>query len=136
VECLTDGIFLAGLAHYPKPLEESISQALAAASRAATLLSQKTVFLDPVTAIVDKANCDGCALCIDVCPYSAITLIAYQGADKEELKTIEIDPTLCKGCGICQSVCPKRGVNITTFSHDQLLSQIDAALLGNDMEQT
>ena len=62
VDFSTDGMFVAGLAHYPKPMEESVAQALAASSRAATLLSKMSVSLDAIKAIVDEKNCDGCAL--------------------------------------------------------------------------
>ncbi|WP_051308991.1 FAD-dependent oxidoreductase [Desulfogranum japonicum] len=128
VEFNTDGIFVTGLAHYPKPVEESISQSLAAAAKASALLSKKTIELDPITAIVDLEHCDGCALCIEACPYAAITLVETATSDGEEHKIVEIDPALCKGCGICQGICPKRGVNITGFDYDQLLAQIEAAL--------
>ena len=68
VDLATDGIFLAGLAHYPKPIEESISQAQAAVARAATVLSSRWVDLDLVKARIDEDKCDCCALCLDVCP--------------------------------------------------------------------
>ncbi|WP_028585547.1 CoB--CoM heterodisulfide reductase iron-sulfur subunit A family protein [Desulfogranum mediterraneum] len=128
VEFNTDGVFVAGLAHYPKPVEESISQALAAASKATTLLARESVELDAITAHVDPEFCDGCGICLEVCPYQAITLLATIDEQGEEHKIIEIDPALCKGCGICQGACPKRGVYITGFSYEQLLAQIDAAL--------
>ncbi len=128
VEFNTDGIFVTGLAHYPKPVEESISQSLAAAAKAAALLSKESIELDAVTALVDPKYCDGCALCIEACPYSAITLLETTDSDGGEHKIIEIDPALCKGCGICQGICPKRGVYITGFTYEQLLAQIEAAL--------
>ena len=34
-EFATDGVYLCGMAHYPKPIDESIAQGRAAASRAA-----------------------------------------------------------------------------------------------------
>ncbi|MBV5346070.1 MAG: 4Fe-4S binding protein, partial [Rhodoferax sp.] len=75
VDFSTDGMFVAGLAHYPKPIEESVAQALAASARAATLLSKDEVSLDAIKATVDPEFCDGCALCLDVCPFNAITLV-------------------------------------------------------------
>ncbi len=78
VDFSTDGMFVAGMAHYPKPMEESVAQALAASARAATLLSKMEVSLDAVKATVDPDYCDGCALCVDVCPYNAITLITEE----------------------------------------------------------
>ncbi len=128
VEFNVDGVFVAGLAHYPKPIEESISQALAAAAKATGLLSQKEMTLDPLTAIVDPLHCDGCALCIDVCPYDAIRLLENINDDGQESKIVAIDEFLCKGCGICQGTCPKRGVTITGFTYQQIQDQIDAAL--------
>ena len=129
VEFNTNGVFVAGLAHYPKPLEESISQALAAASKATALLAQKSIEQDAIIAHVDPAYCDGCAICIDVCPYEAIRLIDLVDKDGTAHKSIEIDPALCKGCGICQGACPKRGVYISGYTYEQLLAQVDAALV-------
>ncbi|MGE4561059.1 MAG: CoB--CoM heterodisulfide reductase iron-sulfur subunit A family protein, partial [Desulfobulbus sp.] len=131
VEFNVDGVFVAGLAHYPKPLEESISQALAAAAKAGRLLARREIKLEPNTALVDPVNCDGCGLCIEVCPYQAITLVEYQGEDGTPLKTVHIDPVLCKGCGICQGTCPKRGIDVAGFTYAQIEAQIDAALEEN-----
>ena len=122
-------MFVAGLAHYPKPMEESVAQALAASARAATLLSKSQVSLDAVKATVDPDYCDGCALCVDVCPYNAITLVTTEAADGVEgKKVISVNKAQCKGCGLCQGTCPKRGVYISGFTMKQISSQIQAAL--------
>ncbi len=81
VEFHVDGVFVAGLAHYPKPLEESISQALAAAAKAGRLLARKEIALEPNVALVDPVHCDGCGLCLEVCPYRAITLVEYKDGE-------------------------------------------------------
>jgi heterodisulfide reductase subunit A len=130
VDCATDGVFIAGLSQYPKPVEESISQALAAASRSATLLSKKEIMLDPVKAYVDEKLCDGCALCIDICPYQAIALVEKVDESGRELKSITINMTRCEGCGLCQGTCPKRGVSVAGFTLDQINRQVAAALGG------
>ncbi|MFV0436223.1 MAG: FAD-dependent oxidoreductase [Desulfopila sp.] len=126
VDCATDGIFVAGLAHYPKPVEESVAQALAAASRAATLLSRQTVTLEAITARVIEKNCDGCALCIDVCPYLAIRLVEERAGATG--KIVAVNEAQCKGCGLCMGTCPKRGIEIAGFTMEQISSQIRAAL--------
>ncbi|PID75191.1 MAG: heterodisulfide reductase [Deltaproteobacteria bacterium] len=125
VDFSTDGMFVAGLAHYPKPVEESVAQALAASSRAATLLSKTSISLDAVKAAVNEDNCDGCALCVDVCPYGAITL-ADRGGEPGQL--IRVNKAQCKGCGLCQGTCPKRGVAVAGFTMQQMSAQIQAAL--------
>ena len=125
VDFSTDGMFVAGLAHYPKPIEESVAQALAASSRAATLLSKTSICLDAVKATVDDTNCDGCALCVDVCPYHAITLI---DRTEGEGKVIVVNKAQCKGCGLCQGTCPKRGVYVAGFTMKQISAQVQAAL--------
>ncbi len=129
VDFSTDGMFVAGLAHYPKPLEESVAQALAASARAATLLSRSHISLDAVKAAVDEKNCDGCALCVDVCPYNAITLVDKPAEDGAEAgKVIRVNKAQCKGCGLCQGTCPKRGVYVSGFTMKQISAQIQAAL--------
>jgi heterodisulfide reductase subunit A len=129
VDFSTDGMFVAGLAHYPKPIEESVAQALAASSRAATLLSKTHISLDAVKAAVDEHYCDGCALCVDVCPYNAVTLVDKSTeSGGESGKVIQVNQAKCKGCGLCQGTCPKRGVYVSGFTMKQISAQIQAAL--------
>jgi heterodisulfide reductase subunit A len=127
VDFATDGVFLAGLAHSAKSIDESIVQASAAAARAGAVLSQDHIELEANLSRVAEESCDGCAYCIDPCPFKAITLIEYvrDGAVK---KTIEVNESLCKGCGTCQATCPKRGVFIRGFTLDQIAAQVSAAL--------
>ena len=127
VDFMTDGVFLCGLAHSPKSIEESILQAQAAAARAGTVLAQDSIDMEANISEVVEANCDGCAYCVDTCPFKAITLLDYmwQGSVK---KVIETNETMCKGCGCCQATCPKKGVFIRGFTLDQIQAQIHAAL--------
>lgn len=127
VDFATDGIFLAGLAHYPKPIEETIAQAQAAAARAATILSKPAIELEAATSEVIDDVCDGCAYCIETCPFQAISLIEYM-KDGQVKKIVETNESLCKGCGNCQATCPKRGIYIRHFRLDQLEKIIEAAL--------
>ena len=108
VEFMTDGVFLCGLAHSAKAIDESILQAQAAAARAATILSQDSLELGANISQVIDEKCDGCAYCVDTCPFKAITLLEYmwQGSVK---KVVEANETICKGCGCCQATCPKCG---------------------------
>jgi heterodisulfide reductase subunit A len=128
VDFATDGLFVAGMAHYPKPVEESIAQALAASARAATLLAKDEVTLDGIKAEVDPDFCDGCALCVDVCPYHAISLVENKDENGEVHKLVSVNLAHCKGCGLCQGTCPKRGISVAGFTFKQLESQIEAAL--------
>jgi heterodisulfide reductase subunit A len=127
VDMAVDGLFVAGLCNYPKPLNESIGQAKAAAARAAVILSQTEMTLDAIKSFVTD-RCDGCALCLDVCPYRAIKLEEYQGDDSRMHRRIVTDKALCKGCGLCAATCPKGGVYVHGFTHDQLKAQVAAAL--------
>ncbi len=126
VDSTVDGVFLAGMCHYPKPINESIAQGKAAASRAGVILSKKTMKLDAIKSHVTQ-NCDGCALCIDVCPYNAIILEEFE-IDGKKHKRINTDKALCKGCGICAATCPKEGVVVDGFTQSQLKAQVDAIL--------
>jgi heterodisulfide reductase subunit A len=127
VDFATDGIFICGLAHFPKSIDESIIQAQAASARASTILARERIELDAVVSHVIDENCDGCAYCIDPCPYHALTIIEYMrdGAIK---KTVDRNITLCKGCGVCQATCPKGGIVIDNFKLPHLLAMVRAAL--------
>jgi heterodisulfide reductase subunit A len=126
VDFAGEGLFLAGLAHYPKPIEEVVAQALAAVARATTILSSRRIELDTVKAMVDDGACDGCALCPDVCPYHAITMEARPDGDSR--LTVRVNMARCKGCGICQATCPKDAINVGGFTYRQLSAQVRAAL--------
>lgn len=127
VDFMTDGVFLCGLAHSPKSIDESILQAQAASARAASVLVQDSLELGANISHVVDENCDGCAYCVDTCPYKAIGLLEYkwQGSIK---KVVETNDSICKGCGCCQATCPKKGVYIRGFTLDQIEAQIHAAL--------
>jgi len=127
VEATTEGIYLAGLSHYPKPLQESVAEALAAASRATTVLSREVLELESTVSRVVDENCDGCAFCVDACPFKAITLLEYMFEGKVK-KTVETNEILCKGCGSCMATCPKQGIYVAGFSLKQLGAQVEAAL--------
>ena len=129
-ELSPDGVFLAGLAHCPKPIEESISQAQAAVSTAVRVLSNRWVDLDPAKARVDELRCDCCAICVDVCPYEALAVKpegTADGAGTGKRKLI-VQPARCKGCGACQAACSREGIGVTGFSNGQLVAQVRAAL--------
>jgi heterodisulfide reductase subunit A len=127
VEASTEGIYLAGLSHYPKPVQESVAEAMAAASRAATVLSRDFLELESnISRVVDE-NCDGCAFCVDACPFKAITLLEYQ-KEGQVKKTVEVNEIICKGCGSCMATCPKQGVFVAGFTLAQIDAQVEAAL--------
>ena len=127
VDFATDGVYLCGLAHSAKAMDESIIQAQAAASRASTILSRDSVELEANISQVIDESCDGCAYCIEPCFYQAITLIEYmrEGGVK---KTVEVDETACKGCGVCMATCPKKGIFVRGFRLEQIGAQVISSL--------
>jgi heterodisulfide reductase subunit A len=120
VEFATDGVFLCGLAHYPKPLDESIAQGRAAASRAITLLARKTIHTSANIAETSPALCSQCGVCVSVCPYSAPSF-AEEGPFAGKA---QINPVLCKGCGLCVASCRSGAIHLKGFDNDQIFSQI------------
>ena len=117
----TDGVFVCGLAHAPKPLEESISQAQAAASRAVTVLSALEISVSGTVALVDPNFCSSCGVCVEVCPYSAPKF-------NENTGKAEIQPTLCKGCGLCGASCRSGAIHLKGFDTGQIMAMIQTCL--------
>jgi heterodisulfide reductase subunit A len=115
VDFATDGVFLCGMAHWPKFIDESISQACGAAARAATILSKKTLEAEGTVSHIDENQCIGCGLCISICPYSAIS--------KDEKGLAKVNEVLCKGCGTCAASCPERAITMHQFTDEQLVVQ-------------
>jgi heterodisulfide reductase subunit A len=120
----TDGIFLCGMAHGPKAIDESISQACGAAARAMTILSQETLETEGAIAKVDEDLCSGCRMCEGVCEFNAIEMVEEEG--KVHSHVLE---ELCKGCGVCAATCPSGAITVGHFTDDEILSQVKAALL-------
>jgi heterodisulfide reductase subunit A-like polyferredoxin len=120
VDMATEGIFVCGTAHSPKLLHESISQALAAASRATTFLSQPQLTLSAVTAQVEEDLCASCLICVRSCPYQ-VPRINQDGVS-------EIDVALCHGCGVCAAECPAKAIELSWYEDVQIMSKINALL--------
>jgi heterodisulfide reductase subunit A len=124
VEFASDGLFLCGMTHYPKPLDESIAQAMAAASRAATVLSRPSITVSPLISQVDAERCIGCGLCTEVCGFGAIELQEVEG---KGLRAKNI-PASCKGCGLCAASCPQKAIDMLHFRDQQIMASVCAAV--------
>jgi len=121
VDFATDGVFVCGLAHAPKTIDESITQAQAAAARAVTVLAMENVKLGGIITHIRPELCSGCLGCINVCPFGAITF-------NSDAFVAEVNPALCKGCGACSAVCPSEAPALMGFDNNQLYAQIKSAL--------
>lgn len=121
VDFATDGIFLAGMAHFPKSITESISQADAAVARATAAIAKGYVSVLPTISEVDQTRCVGCGLCELLCPFSAIRVVETEKGSKAE--TIAAS---CKGCGVCSASCPQKAATVHHFSDEQVTAQIEA----------
>jgi heterodisulfide reductase subunit A len=121
-EFATDGVFLCGLAHYPKPIDESVVQGRAAASRAVTLLARQKIHTSGTVAETVPMNCSSCKVCISVCPYSAPSFIE----EGPFAGKAQINPVLCKGCGLCVASCRSGAIRLKGFDNDQIFAQIFA----------
>ena len=120
VDFATEGVYIAGTAHYPKHIREVITQAYGAAGRVLTLLSHDTVTSSGAICIVDKKKCIGCGACIEACAYGAIEFKL-----EKQAKKADVNPILCKGCGLCNSKCPTGAIQLKHFTDDQIETQID-----------
>ena len=118
VDFASDGLFVAGLAHYPKPIEESIAQARAAVARSMRILSRDSLMVGGVVAEVAKEKCAVCLTCVRTCPYH----IPYIHADGYA----EIAPAECHGCGACVAECPGKAIKLNHFTDQQIMAKTDA----------
>jgi len=121
VDFATEGIFVAGLAHSPKFISETIGQARAAAARAATILAHDTYYAEATVSYVDENLCAGCGVCSSMCPYNAIEMVIVNGA-----RVSRINEALCKGCGTCVAACPSGAVDQYGFTRRQIMSMIES----------
>jgi heterodisulfide reductase subunit A len=128
VEFAADGVYLCGTAHYPKHIKETINQAYGAAGRALTLLSKDTVVASGSVCEVNDNDCVSCGACITACTYGAIKF-----RETPQGRKAWVNPVLCKGDGLCNAKCPTNAIVLKHFTDEELLSQIDAAVTGEEI---
>ncbi len=121
VESVTAGIFYAGAVQAPKDIPEAVAQASGAAAKAIGILSQERLFHSPMVAKVVKNLCTGCNMCVDVCPYDAISL--------EDGKAV-VNDVLCEGCGTCSATCLRAAISVKNVTPQQIYEMIDASVGG------
>ncbi len=122
VDFATEGIFLCGLAHSPKFMDENIAQARAAASRASTVLSKTHLDVDAQVSVVNQDKCISCMTCVHVCPYNA----PYMNYDHKG----QIEAAKCMGCGICASECPACAIQLNHCENQQFTAMIEELFSG------
>ncbi len=124
VDFAAEGVYLCGIAHYPKSISETIAQAYGAAGRAVTLLSQDTVTASGAVCVVNEQDCVACGACIAACTYGAIEFCETPKGKKARVNAI-----LCKGDGLCNAKCPTNAIALKHYTDDEVFSQIDAMIL-------
>ena len=117
VDMSIPGFFVAGTAHSPKLINESITQANGVAARARAMLQKDEINLGAGSAKVDGSICAACLICVRACPYG-IPLINADGYS-------EIDPAKCHGCGMCVSECPAKAIQLMQFEDDRILAKVE-----------
>jgi heterodisulfide reductase subunit A len=125
VEFAVEGIYVAGCAQYPMTTLESMVQGSAAAAKASSILSKKSLLSSPIICTVDSEKCRGCGECETLCKFGAARIAVVGGR-----KVSEINPVLCKGCGVCAVSCPSNAIEAKGFTNGQLTEAINALLGG------
>jgi heterodisulfide reductase subunit A len=128
MDFMEEGIFIAGMAHYPKFIEESISHALAAAGRAITILSQEPLYIGGVVAQVDQSKCVGCLTCTRTCPFGIPRIDPTAVGNGGILGAAYIDPAKCQGCGTCTGECPATAIQLVNYRDEQIMLRESAGL--------
>jgi heterodisulfide reductase subunit A len=129
VDAATRGVFFAGCAEGPKDIKESVTQASAAASRSIRIMQSGEITTEPITAEILADRCKSCGVCVEVCPYHAIS------GDKKKKIPMEVNTAVCAGCGTCAAECPFDAILMNHFTDVQILDQIDAMLEENPQEK-
>lgn len=121
VATTTNGVYIVGACQSPKDITDSVTQARAAAARVLATIAQGSVQVEVTTAVVNEETCCGCQICIQVCPYTAISF-------NPEKKVSSVNEALCKGCGTCGAACPTGTIRCRHFTDEQILSQIEGIM--------
>jgi heterodisulfide reductase subunit A len=122
---------IAGACQGPKTMAESVASGLAAVTQAAAVLKRGVAELDPQVATVSTSACTGCGICLDACPFDAISLAAAgEAVPSPAAMVATIDAAGCKGCGGCAPVCPQGAIDLKGYTDAQVRAMIDGLLIG------
>jgi heterodisulfide reductase subunit A len=127
MDFMEEGIFLAGMAHYPKFIEEAIINAQAAAGRALTLLAKEPLYYGGPIAVVDQSKCVGCLTCVRTCPFSIPKVRSDLVGVGGIVGAAYIEPALCQGCGTCTAECPAKAIQLVAYTDAQLMGEVMGA---------
>jgi heterodisulfide reductase subunit A-like polyferredoxin len=130
VDFASDGVFMAGMAHYPKLLDETMIQAQAAAARAARVLSQDALAAGGRVAVVDESRCTGCLTCVRICPFGVPLVKPNLTGVGSIMGAAYIEAAVCRGCGSCAAECPARAIQLMHYTDAQVVSKVGALLEG------
>jgi len=128
VDFASDGIFMAGMAHYPKLLDETMIQAQAAASRAARVVSRQSLTAGGRVAVVDDAKCTGCLTCVRICPFGVPKIKANLTGVGNIVGAAYIEAAVCQGCGSCVAECPAQAIQLMHYTDAQMVTKVHALL--------
>ena len=115
VDFASDGLYLCGTCHSPKFIDESVTQALATAAKAVSILSKKEMQVSGIVSVVDPDKCAACLTCVRTCPYDVPKM--------NEDGVAEIEPAMCHGCGICASECPAKAIQLMHYKDNQIIAK-------------
>jgi heterodisulfide reductase subunit A len=129
VETLTAGVFVAGAAHAPKDIPDTVAQASAAASKALELLSKPALQREPTVSQVNEVVCNACFDCQRVCPYGAIEHKEIKNRDGVVVRTVaRVNPAMCEGCGLCVVACRPQAMDLAGYTNEQVFAQLEALM--------
>jgi heterodisulfide reductase subunit A len=123
MDFMAEGVFVAGMAHYPKFIEETIAHAQATAGRAITILAKQPLYIGGSVAVVDQSKCVGCLTCVRSCPFGIPQIQPEQLGVGGIIGAASIDPALCQGCGTCTGECPAKAIQLLNYTDQQILAQ-------------
>jgi heterodisulfide reductase subunit A len=135
MDFMSEGIFVCGMAHYPKFIEDAITNAQATAGRALTILSKDCLYIGGVVAEVDQDRCVGCLTCVRTCPFE-IPEVRYEDMGVGKIKgAAYIEPGLCQGCGTCVGECPAKAIQLISYRDEQIMAQSLGSWFVEDAER-
>jgi heterodisulfide reductase subunit A-like polyferredoxin len=123
MDFMEEGVFVAGMAHYPKFIEETIAHAQATAGRAITILAKEPMYIGGSVALVDQTKCVGCLTCTRTCPFGIPEIQPQEVGVGGVAGAAYIDPALCQGCGSCTGECPAKAIQLLNYTDEQIVAQ-------------